>query len=219
LYRFLATYEPPTFFELNEESWEAEHQRELENLICRAMEWTEQEIETQGGRINNPRTMIFTKEAQKKFFDWRNDIFSQKDNLPPQLLGFLPKAVEYCLRLTGVVQAIWAFSQDQSPKIVLTVDDLDRGIEAIHFYLGQIQDALQLIADEDHVPLEISERSILLARTLESLRPHIDNGRLAIRFIQDQFNKIAPKAQRISSPRAMGPFLRAGCLTTTTGKI
>jgi hypothetical protein len=33
----------------------------------------------------------------------------------------------------------------KTPQAILTIDDLERGIEIIHFYLGQIHDAMRLI--------------------------------------------------------------------------
>lgn len=145
-------------------------------------------------------------------------MYSCKDRLPAQLRGFLPKAVEYVLRLTGVINCIQMFSQGGVPGTVLSLEDLERGIKTVHFYLGQVQDALRLIENEDHVPVEISERSRLLACTLERLRPNLDNGRLAIGYIQDEYNKIAPKTKHIGSARAMGGLLRALKLTTSPEK-
>jgi hypothetical protein len=84
--------------------------------------------------------------------------------------------------------------------------------------MGQIQDALRLIEEEDYSPPEISERSLLLAQTLDRLRPHLENGRLAIGFIHEQYTLIAPKTQKIGKPRGMGAVLRAVQLTIAPGK-
>jgi hypothetical protein len=110
------------------------------------------------------------------------------------------------------------FSQGGVPGTVLSLEDLERGIKTVHFYLGQVQDALRLIENEDHVPVEISERSRLLASTLERLRPNLENGRLSIGYIQDEYNKVAPKTQHIGSARAMGALLRGLKLTTSSSK-
>jgi len=218
LYRFLATCEPSTYHDLTPESWGEVDRAKWEMVLHRAMAWVDEKIKSCGGEIDKPNVMILDSEAQATFFEWRNQIYSFKDQLPLQLRGFLPKAVEYVLRLTGVIHCMEMFSRGRTPQVVLTVEDLERGIKAVRFYLGQIQDALRLIEEDGYSPPEISERSLLLAQTLEQLRPHLENGRLAIGFILKQYNLIAPKTQKIQKPRGMGAVLRAVKLTIAPGK-
>jgi len=218
LYRFLATCEPPTYYDLTAESWGDRDREPWEVLLHRAMDWVDGKIRAGEGRIEKPTRMILDSESQAKFFEWRNQIYSFKDQLPAQLRGFLPKAVEYVLRLTGVIHCMQMFCVGRTPQAILSVEDLERGIKAVGFYMGQIQDALQLISEEYYSPPEISERSLLLAQTLDELRPHLENGRLAIVFILKQYNSIAPKTQRVGKPRGMGAVLRAVNLNIAEGK-
>ena len=218
LFRFLATCEPPTYYDLTPESWGDRDRDKWESLLHRAIDWVEGEIYARGGKIEKPTRMILSSEAQTKFFEWRNQIYSFKDQLPAQLRGFLPKAIEYVLRLTGIIHCMQMFSIGRPPQAILSVEDLERGIKAVSFYMGQIQDALRLIEEEDYSPPEISERSLLLAQTLDRLRPHLENGRLAIGFIHEQYTLIAPKTQKIGKPRGMGAVLRAVQLTIAPGK-
>ena len=106
LYRFLATCEPPTYYDLTAESWGDRDRDTWEALLHRAMDWVDGKLFACEGRIEKPTRMILDSEAQAKFFEWRNQIFSFKDQLPAQLRGFLPKAVEYVLRLTGVIHCM-----------------------------------------------------------------------------------------------------------------
>lgn len=101
-----------------------------------------------GGRIEKPTRMIFNSEAQRKFFEWRNQLYSFKDRLPAKLRGFLPKAVEYVLRITGLSHCMQQFSIGKTPQAILTFEDLERGIKAVSFYMGQIQGAVRLIEEE-----------------------------------------------------------------------
>lgn len=218
LYRFLATCEPPTYFDLTAESWENEHRNKWEKLLRQAMDWVEGEIQARGGRIEKPVRMIFDSFAQERFLEWRNYLHSFKDRLPAQLRGFLPKAYEYCLRLTGIIHCIQMFSMGIPPQAILSAEDLERGIKAVSFYMGQVQGALRLIMEEDFSPPEISERSLLLAQTLDQLRSHVQDGRLAIGFIHEQYNLIAPKTHKVGTPKGMGAVLRAVKLTISAGK-
>ncbi len=218
LYRFLVTYEPPTYYDLTAESWGEQDREKWEQVLSRAMDWVDEKISACGGRIEQPTRMILDSEAQGKFLEWRNQIYSFKDRLPAQLRGFLPKAVEYALRLTGVIHCIQRFAAGKTPQSILSVEDLDRGIKTVSFYLGQIQGALRLIGEDDYSPPEISERSMLLARTLDQLRPHLQDGRLAVGFIHKHFNLMAPTTQKIGKPRGMGAVLRAVKLTMAPGK-
>jgi len=218
LYRFLAICESPTYYDLTPESWGDRDRGKWEAVLYRAMDWGDGKIFDCGGRIEKSTRMMFNSEAQTKFFGWRNEIYSFKDLLPPQLRGFLPKAVEYVLRLAGIIHCMHMFSLGRTPQAILTVEDVERGIKAVSFYLGQVQGALRLIIEEDFSPPEISERSLVLAQTLDQLRPHLQNGRLAVCFIHKHFNAIAPKTQRIGKPRGMGAMLRAAKLTMAPGK-
>ena len=78
------------------------------------------------------------------------------------------------------------------------------GIDVAEFYLGQAVDAVRLLAEEAcSRPREVSDRTQLLARVLDSLRGDIDNGRLAVGFIQERYNALAPNEGIIKSPHAM----------------
>jgi hypothetical protein len=218
LYRFLVTCEPPTYHDLTAESWGNQDREKWEIVLRRAMDWVDEQISACGGRIENPTRMIFDSEAQGKFLEWRNQLYSCKDRLPAQLRGFLPKAVEYALRLTGVIHCIQRFSAGKAPQAVLSMEDLDRGIKTVSFYLGQIQGALRLIMEDGYSPPEISERSMLVAQTLDQLRSHLEKGRLAVGFIHKHYNLMAPLSHRIAKPRGMGAVLRALKLTMAPGK-
>ena len=218
LYRFLVTCEPPAYYEATSESWEERNRENWDNLLHRAMAWVDAEVSAQGGKIEKPVRLILDSQAQQKFLDWQNDLNSFKNRLPAQFRGFLPKAVEYCLRLTGIIHCMHKFSMGRTPQVVLTMVDLGRAMKAVTFYLGQVQAALRIIEDENFVPMEISERSLLLARTLDRLQPHLENGRLAIGFIQEEFNELAPKTLKVANPRGMGAWLRDVGLTITPGK-
>jgi hypothetical protein len=218
LFRFLVTYEAPTFYDLTPEYWGDQDRDRWEALLQRAMEFVDAEIYARGGKIEKSVRMILTSEAQERFFEWRNQLYSCKDRLPAQLRGFLPKAVEYVLRLTGISHCIQMFSEGRAPQIILSLADLERGIRLVHFYLGQVQDALRLIEEDDYSPSEVSERSLLLAQTLQQLRSHLQDGRLAIGFIHKHYNLIAPDTQKVAKPRGMGAVLRAMKLIISPGK-
>lgn len=219
LFRFLMTCEAPTYYDLTMESWSDRDREKWETVLNRALDWVEGKIFENGGRIEKPTRIIFNSEAQAKFYEWRNQIYAFKDQLPAQLRGFLPKAVEYVLRLTGITHCMQMFSIGRTPRAILSVEDLERGIKAISFYMGQIQGALRLIEEEGYAPPEISERSLLLAQTLDKLRPHLQDGRLAVGFILEQYNIMAPKTQRIGKPKGMGAVLRAAKLTIPLPKF
>ena len=67
-------------------------------------------------------------------------------------------------------------------------------------------------------PVEVSERTALLAQVLEGMRQHIDNGRLAVGFVQGGYNLLAPREGTIKSPHAMGALLRSAGLTISAGR-
>ena len=74
------------------------------------------------------------------------------------------------------------FNEGRTPNEYLTLEDVNRGIEAAEFYLVQPVDAMRLIEDLDHRPANTSERVRRLAETPEiadpatCIFPHPVNG-------------------------------------------
>ena len=110
------------------------------------------------------------------------------------------------------------FSRGLIPGTILTRDDIEKGIEAALFYLGHIVHAAEaLCAKEINTEAEINEQVAHLAHTLESLKPELDSGRLAVGISKNDSTRIKPEI-RITSARAMGAFLRSCGLTILTGR-
>jgi hypothetical protein len=121
------------------------------------------------------------------------------------------------LRLGALIHALWRFHEGLTPNRILTLDDINRGIDTVEFYLGQTVDAMRLIEDPEHCPADTSEQIKHLAETLESLRGEVDSGRLAVGFIQAQFNQGLSKERQIGTAKAMGALLRSVLLTMAEG--
>ncbi len=216
VFRFLTTYEGSRFYELTEESWTEENRLAWERTLTAAMQWADEHISSPGWKTKN---LCLDEEARQYFFDWRNDLYGYKADLPGLLQGFIPKIVGYALRLSGMLYCMDRFSRGLIPGTVLTCDDIKKGIEASLFYLGHIVHAAEaLCAKEINTEAEINEQVAHLARTLESLKPELDSGRLAVGYIQERFNQDCKPEIRITSARAMGAFLRSCGLTILTGR-
>lgn len=214
-FRCLLTFEPPAHYEQTEEVWSAAQRAAWERTLTAAMAWADQRT-----ALGEPLDLHLAPQARAVFLDWRNSLDSQRDELPAQLRGFLPKAFSYALRLAGALHCITAFHAGSEPAPVLDKPGILNGIDMAEFYLGQAVDAVRLLADEGLArPTEVSDRMQLLAKVLTSLRPDLDNGRLAVGFIQERFNTLAPAEARIKSPHAMGAMLRSAGLSVSAGKL
>jgi hypothetical protein len=213
LFRFLLTYEQSAHRPLTLQSWTELNKTGWEKLLERALDWTDRQVDQETGCIENPFCMRLDSNAQNRFLEWRNLIDRQKRNLHPGLRGFLPKACGYALRLAGLIHALWRFHDGGIPNQFLTLEDINRGITAVEFYLGQTVDAMQLIENSAHCPPDTSERVKHLAETLEGLRNEVDSGRLAVGYIQERFNQGMPKEKQIGTAKGMGALLRSIQLT------
>ncbi len=211
LFRFLLTTSDCVFHELTHEAWADEHRRAWDGLIKRAFTWGDEHAES-------PLRQILGAEAQDRFLGWRNDLEARILDLPEAFRGFLPKGYSYALRLAGALHALHRFSEGGEPKAVLTLDDLNRGIRAVEFYLGQTVQALQVLEDPLHAVQVTDERVIQLAVVLDCLRGHTDSGRLAVGFVHGELNRRLPEHQRFQTPRATGAFLRSLGFTLPPGK-
>jgi phage/plasmid primase-like uncharacterized protein len=212
IYRFLLSYEPSSHYELNAESWSEANRQCWNATLATALDWAD--------RQNQSQQLKLAPEAQERFFDWRNTLNAKQQDLPPRFRNFLPKAFGYALRLAGVIHAMACFVNGFEPQEELNLADMERGIKAASFYLGQAVDALRLLMVEGdaELPTEVSERSALLAMVLNKLRDKVDCGRLAVGFLQDEYNKAASTEEQMKSARELGSLLRSCGLTVLSTK-
>jgi hypothetical protein len=209
IYRFLPTYEGKSYHPLTKESWSDDNRKAWESLLRNALIWADNQKKS--------KKLILSVGAQETFFDWRNDLFQTKDDLPPQVRGFIPKLTGYALRFAGVLYLMHRFSQGQEIGDTIHRDYIEKGIRISEFYLGHIVCAMEALTGDVSSPLELIEQVIHLAKTLKSLKPELDSGRLAVGYIHEKFNATCKPEQKINTARAMGALLRHCKLTIPGG--
>lgn len=210
IFRFLLTYESISYFPLTTEVWSEENRSAWEQTLRNAFEWAD---------TSEPLTACLSQEAQERFISWRNEIGKQVPTLPSIFRGFIPKAWGYALRLAGALHLLERFSQGLKPSPILSLKDMERGIVATEFFLGQAFDAIRLIVSPEHAePSEISMESFVLARALDELRSEIDKGKLAVGFITEKFNELAKEDGDHLEARKVGGLLRKCGLPPAAGK-
>jgi len=214
VYRFLPTFEPPSHFDLTSEAWTEENRAAWEQVVSRALAWADQRTnQDRGLDFNGPDRLdlILDQQAQDRFFDWRNELSSQKHTLPALVRGFIPKTVGYALRLAGALHMLRVFAAGEEPRPMLTLAVIEDGIKLAMFYAGQAVDALRLLQGEDKAQVqEVSDRTLRLARTLADLKPEIDSGRLAVGLIQEAYNERTTKRASITQTVGKAFFVSSG---------
>ena len=215
LFRFLLTFEPPRHYVLDDTVWSGDHREAWESILTRALKWSKEWSEEKDSK---PHCLMFDTDAYSAFKDWRNGLDETKQYLHPVLRGFIPKAFTYAVRLAGIIHCLNAFHTGQTPRKFLGADDFERARKVVEFYLGQTVDVLQLFRNEEHKPATDDGRMVVLASQISSLRGDVDNGRLAVGYIMDAFNRAVPDVQKFKTPRAFGGFLRDAGLRLTDSK-
>ena len=209
IYRFLPTYEGASYHPLTSEAWSDDNRKSWESLLTDALSWADNQ--------EKPKDLILSEDAQEAFFEWRNGLFQTKDDLPPQVQGFIPKLTGYALRFAGVLYLMHAFCQRQEIGGIIHRDYIEKAISVCKFYLGHILCATEALTGDISSPLEFTEQVIHLAETLLRLKPELDSGRLAVGCIHEKFNATCKPEQKISSARAMGALIRRCRLTIPGG--
>ena len=196
IFRFLVTCEPSAHYPLTDEAWSEANRTAWEDVLARALQWANR----QAGTTFSVR---LSEEALPLFLDWRNGLDIQKTNLPVAFRGFLPKAYGYALRLAGGLHAIRQFAHGLEPCPSIGPEELQHGLDAVGFYLGQAVDALQVILDDAHAtPLEASARTVRLAQVLAALRDEVESGRLAVGHVWERFNAGLAQEEQFPNPRS-----------------
>jgi len=210
IYRFLPTYEGTGFHPLTLEAWGDENRTEWEATLKTAMKWADDQEKN--------KTICLNSEAKGIFLDWRNGLYQIMEDFPEAVRGFIPKLVGAALRFAGVLYLLDAFSLGREPGAVLNVGYIANGIRVSEFYLGHIIEAMEALVSKNAVaPFEMTDQVIHLAETLQVLQPKLDNGKLAVGFIQKHFNQTCGQGLAVKSPHLMGSILRRCGLTITGG--
>jgi hypothetical protein len=212
IFRFLVTCEPSAHYPLTGEAWNEANRTAWEDTLSLALQWANRQAGT-------TFPVRLSEEALALFLDWRNGLDIQKTNLPVAFRGFLPKAYGYALRLAGGLHAIRQFAHGLEPCPSIGPEELQHGLDAVGFYLGQAVDALQVILDDEHAtPLEASARAARLAQVLAALRGEVESGRLAVGHIWQRFNDGLAPEEQFATSNSFGGFLRSCGLSITAAK-
>jgi hypothetical protein len=213
IFRFLPTFEGEAFFPLTSEAWSEENKQRWENLLKEAIRWSNKLSEA-GER----RPLILSEDAQSDFLRWRNGLVMDRDGLPEAVRGFIPKLVGYALRWSGVLYLLDAFVHGREPGSILQAVDVQKGIRVSSFYLGHILTAMDVLGGASPDVVEVTDQVIHLAMTLKAMEPEVDNGRLAIGYVQEKYNEFSDPFLEVKSPHLMGSLLRRCGLTVTGGR-
>lgn len=206
--RFLLTCVSPAFYPSDDTTWDGESSKLWEDLAKRARAFGDSR--TCENRVKK-HTLILNEEARGVFRDWVNDLKLLEPLLPEEVWGFVPKAFEYALRLTGILYCIRRFVIGAELGKDIRVEDVQRGIALMMFYLGQAVKAMALLVGRTKgapVP-EMSEQQQWLIKTLRGLEVGVENGRLTFSLILEKYNETCPPELKIKTSKAMGCMLRS----------
>lgn len=209
IFRFLTTYENASYFPLTAESWSTENAGVWGGILRSAFAWAD----ARGGTL----TAELSQEAQNRFLDWRNAMEEHVQDLPAQFRGFMPKAYGYALRLAGAFHLMDRFSRGLEPGRVLHIDDMERGIETMQFYLGQAVDAIRLTETPDSEATVDTTRAATLAMVLDQLRGEVCNGKLAVDYIRVKYNEQVQPEERVNSGKIFAGIIRSCGIETIPG--
>ena len=121
--------------------------------------------------------------------------------------------VGYALRFAGIFYLMEKFCSNEEVGNIIGINDIERGIKAVNFYLGHAIYAILSIVGQTLSPIEKTNQITHLAEILFALSEEVNpRKRLAIGYIQEKFNE--DYADPINTPQLMGNFLRRCGLDT-----
>jgi Protein of unknown function (DUF3987) len=209
--RFLWTFEPEANHLLTEEVWSIANAGIWSDLINRSNEWSLAHIEK---RLK----LIFTTDAFTKFCLWRNSIYKKIKSFPPEVRAFIPKTVDYAVRLSAAIHCISCLNAEMDISPILQVEDIQKGIDAASYYMGNAIAAIRHIR-EGFIPVNVDKAQMeRLLITLESLKNDTESGRLAVGYICKKYNEGLPVDETLS-PRAIGSLIRKCGLEISASKF
>ncbi len=217
VYRILVTYYDGPSRELDDSVWGEEHRALWDEILSKAMlfadrrccepEWV-------------PHSLKFSKDAYARFKEWRNDLMAIELDMPPQFRGYLPKAVSYAARLAGILFILHVIDKGRDLSDTnLSVEDVNRGIELVMYYLGQAVDAMMSLTGRgvEAALYDVTPQLLDLCKALENLCSKVTQGNIPIGDIADELKRVTTSEYKLS-PRSLGTYLRSLGLDTT-GRI
>ncbi len=224
IFRFLPTIEKDTSQAMTIESWSPENRRQWESLAIKAKEWAEKAafpfIRKDGEMMDSEGTKVLrlNPEAQDRFLDWANNLNSSKTDLPKEIREYIPKMLGASLRLAGVLHCIERFWKSEEPNLLLSENDILKGVKVAEFYMSHAVSAIESLVSEDAVPdIPVNPKTIHLAQTVRAAVSEFENSRLPVGELLNKFNEDCGPENKIRSPREMGGFVR-DCGLEVSGK-
>jgi hypothetical protein len=218
LFRFQMTWEGEKFFPMTLESWNDFSKDVWSRLIENAFRFCKEHEQENEDEIKT-QMLWFEKDALDFFIDWANDLKSKKPLLPLQVRGFISKLIGWSARFAGIISCIESFIDGTRVNQKITLEALNKGIRVAEFYIAHNVDVMASIAKSDYIVKQTyTDQEIHLAETLQELKSDIDNGRLAVGFIWESYNKKCSSEIKFKTPHAFGGLLRSCDLDVTGGK-
>lgn len=209
VHRFLYNYEEPESLPPNLEEWSEENEELWRSLVQKANHLVGQGLDI---------TLDLTDAAKQELLEWRKGIRIIGRQLPSEVYKFLPKAERYCLRLAGVIHCIWKLSEDIAPGPNIEVEDLQRGIAAVEFYLSNAVQAMMNLRGKQQPTGEPKGRTPvepLFAKALLEAKGKLDNGLITCGELTDIFNQVSPARMLDITAKQIGVWIDEYGLTKT----
>lgn len=207
IFRFLLTYEPAGHFELTRATWNNHHRAAWEELINKALQWADDKFKSEDDFL----VLKLSDEAWNYFLDFRNNIYSMRDHFPPAFRGFIPKAVSYVLRISGLLHVMEQFFSGDDILPVVDVGTIQKAILAVNFYMGHTLEALKLLHGQKTMIQFVDQKECIVA-ILESLSPKEETrGFITVKQIAESYNEVT--GGNVNS-RKMGDILLKNGLPT-----
>ena len=201
IFRFLLTYEPAGHFELTRATWNNHHKAAWEELINKALQWADDKFKSEDDFL----VLKLSDEAWNYFLDFRNNIYSMRDHFPPAFRGFIPKAVSYVLRISGLFHVMEQLSNGDDINSVVGVETIQKAILAVKFYMGHTLEALKLLNGKETMIQKDDTRKYIVS-AIESLSEKAEaEGFVTVKDIADTFNAMSGGKE---TSHHMGDMLR-----------
>lgn len=194
LFRFLMTWEGDKFYPMTMESWDDSNRAVWDNLIHNALSFCQAHtgVTIDGDEEVLTHSLWLSEATLEMFVDWSNELKGITSRLPEQVRGYIPKLIGWAVRLTGIIKCLESFLAGTKVPQVIAPDDLKKGIRLAEFYMGHNVDVIQaIVTSVGPVKETYTEQELHLARTLQSIKGDVDNGKLAISYILEKYTATA----------------------------
>ena len=167
--------------------------------------WTDLILYCYSMNRQNKLQLALNDAAKQVFIDYENSLTALTPYVPSRFAVFIPKAVNYVLRISGILHVIESLHNGQTPiPQEISADTVTRAVNLVKFFLSQARQIVELYSPKAPA-ISMDQKHIL--ESIISIYENRNDFILPTGEIFNIYNNNIPKEAQIDTVESFGKLL------------